>query len=1036
MKLLRIGIRNLNSLSGDQEIDFRKEPLASSGLYAIVGPTGAGKTSILDAITLALYGRTERDRYGNEVMSHGTGDCFAEVEFSNDHGRYLSRWERRRARSKSDGKLQTAERSLSAWNEIVGEYQPVDNADGLRGVNERTEGILGLDYGRFVRSVMLTQGQFARFLESDVSERSGVLERITGTEIYSQISEAAFVRHKLANEEYLLLKSKLEQQPPLGAEERKLLTQELKKAEETSLHLRPRLKSTQSSIGLYTKGDELAADVGKQTAALNVQETAWKAAANDRKRLSESLRLQPLRSPLLALDKLIVDQTVAETNLTDASTAHAEILPRVTTNTAAVTAADAKLIRHKEERPAKLAKLEEAEALERQISGLAGAEKNEALRRNSLAQIVIDSGLSVDAKEKWATTLLGKVGGVDPAGLETELASLETSQPLLETEVNQLAAWRNYLIKQQEHTTTAEKAEVAKKLLTTSQTSLDNTVGERTKAEELLELRQKSLRQKERDQSLDHLRNELPEGEPCPVCGATHHPDLVDHEPTDDADIRLAQADVDAATATLNTAKEAEQQALLTRQKKAELLAAEQATAANLASQVAQLLPAGKSPGEDVSALDAKLDTKKAALQKGNLRLKALREMRSVALELNDLQKEIALLKEQLTKDKVEYAKLTAASKERSIELEKLSARKTTLIGERTVSECRKLLADHDQKCQEKVTSARASLEQVKQQAAAAASTLHARKERLQELVASRAQITTELEKTQAALGGVSLDEAKKALLLPTDEERLRKHVADLEQILLSQRAQLEQLAVAQAAHQALMKDLPKLEELRESLAKDELAYAEAEQLVGKLRAEIARDDANLAAAASISNQLEASKTELNRWAKLHELIGQKDGTKFRRYAQTLTLQRLVEAGNFHLNSISGRYQMRHKAAARLDKEALELEIIDTFQNDNRRPTSTLSGGETFIVSLALALGLSDLAAGKQVIQSLFIDEGFGTLDEKILDQAMTTLEQLQAQGKTIGLISHVKELRERIYCQIQLEPVGDGFSEIKVVGG
>jgi exonuclease SbcC len=127
---------------------------------------------------------------------------------------------------------------------------------------------------------------------------------------------------------------------------------------------------------------------------------------------------------------------------------------------------------------------------------------------------------------------------------------------------------------------------------------------------------------------------------------------------------------------------------------------------------------------------------------------------------------------------------------------------------------------------------------------------------------------------------------------------------------------------------------------------------------------------------------------------------------------------------------------MRHKAAARLDKEALELEIIDTFQNDNRRPTSTLSGGETFIVSLALALGLSDLAAGKQVIQSLFIDEGFGTLDEKILDQAMTTLEQLQAQGKTIGLISHVKELRERIYCQIQLEPVGDGFSTIQISEG
>ncbi|MEM9528688.1 MAG: SbcC/MukB-like Walker B domain-containing protein, partial [Bacteroidota bacterium] len=165
-----------------------------------------------------------------------------------------------------------------------------------------------------------------------------------------------------------------------------------------------------------------------------------------------------------------------------------------------------------------------------------------------------------------------------------------------------------------------------------------------------------------------------------------------------------------------------------------------------------------------------------------------------------------------------------------------------------------------------------------------------------------------------------------------------------------------------------------------------------------------------------------------------HDLIGQKDGTKFRRFAQTLTLQRLVEAGNYHLASISGRYQMRHKAA-KLDKETLELEIIDTYQGDNTRPMSTLSGGETFIVSLALALGLSDLAAGREIIQSLFIDEGFGTLDEKILDQAMTTLEQLQERGKTVGLISHVPQLRERIHCKIVLEPVGDGFSRIDIRG-
>jgi exonuclease SbcC len=139
--------------------------------------------------------------------------------------------------------------------------------------------------------------------------------------------------------------------------------------------------------------------------------------------------------------------------------------------------------------------------------------------------------------------------------------------------------------------------------------------------------------------------------------------------------------------------------------------------------------------------------------------------------------------------------------------------------------------------------------------------------------------------------------------------------------------------------------------------------------------------------------------------------------------------------GNDHLGSISPRYRMEYAAPAGGSGENLDIIIVDTYHDDNRRTMATLSGGETFLISLALALGLSDLASGKNLIQSLFIDEGFGTLDGKTLDQAMTTLEQLRDQGKTIGLISHVASLRERIQCQIQLEPVGDGFSRIEVVG-
>lgn len=1033
MKILRIGIRNLNSLRGDQEIDFRKEPLATSGLYAIVGPTGAGKTSILDAITLALYGRTERDRYGNEVMSHGTGECFAEVEFSNDHGRYLSRWERRRARSKPDGKLQTAERSLSGWHEEAGEYQPVDDADGLRGVNERTEEILGLDYGRFVRSVMLTQGQFARFLDSDVSERSGVLERITGTEIYSQISEAAFARHKLANDDYLALKSRLEQQPPLTAEDRELLAEKLKQAEETSLHLRPRLKKTRDALEShrrYAEETTLLEAEKKQVLAL---ETAWEALTPERNALSTSLRLQPLREPLAKMDGLKKSKATVATQLAAAEASLAALTPEVSRTIAAVEAANAKLEKHLAERPAKLLKLDRAETLERQIAELHGAETKEKARLAELEKEAAELHSQKTTAEKELAALRQKADNADPNILEAELTELEVRHPELEKKVNELTAWVAYRaasVKLERANTAVDKAETANAAASARRLTARQT---QHTAEETFALREKDLRRKEQSQSLDHLRSALPAGEACPVCGATEHPALVDFEPVEDAEIALARRDVELAREALQAAKSDLVNQSAAAENAAGALAAAQATARGLREQVAALRPAGEEPSyQDLSAA---LQIAEGNLSKAAGRLKTLRQLRGDLQRMASLQQSVTMVATRQTKVTADLTAITTTRQTTEEQLKELRIEKAGLIGNHTVKTCRELLAKHDSKWQQLVDRSRKEAELIGQQKTAAETTRDARREDLTQLEGQMKSLAGELDALLAGMDFSDLPEGCRELLPLAREEALRKMLSEKEQELKVYRARAEQTRIRQSALAAVVKDLPPAGKLGEDLAKDEATYAQNEQLVGALKGEIARDDERRTAAAAIHARLEASKKELNRWAALNSLIGQKDGTKFRRYAQTLTLQRLVEAGNYHLNSISGRYQMRHKAAARLDKESLELEIIDTYQNDNRRPTSTLSGGETFIVSLALALGLSDLAAGRQVIQSLFIDEGFGTLDEKILDQAMTTLEQLQAQGKTIGLISHVKELRERIYCQIQLEPVGDGFSEIRVVG-
>ena len=176
--------------------------------------------------------------------------------------------------------------------------------------------------------------------------------------------------------------------------------------------------------------------------------------------------------------------------------------------------------------------------------------------------------------------------------------------------------------------------------------------------------------------------------------------------------------------------------------------------------------------------------------------------------------------------------------------------------------------------------------------------------------------------------------------------------------------------------------------------------------------------------------RIEKQKQEYNRWARLNEIIGMADGKKFRIFAQGLTLQKLAQLANQHLEKLNGRYLIDKRS-----DEDLELDIIDTYQADNRRSMNTLSGGESFLVSLALALGLSDLAGRNAQIQSLFIDEGFGSLDDNTLDLAISTLENLQASGKTIGIISHVKALKERISVQIVVQKRGNGFSSVEVIG-
>jgi len=303
------------------------------------------------------------------------------------------------------------------------------------------------------------------------------------------------------------------------------------------------------------------------------------------------------------------------------------------------------------------------------------------------------------------------------------------------------------------------------------------------------------------------------------------------------------------------------------------------------------------------------------------------------------------------------------------------------------------------------------------------------RKEDLHRHLADYQARQTELTAALAAAGFATATEAQ-ALLLPEAEarqlaQRRQRHLTDQQ---ASQQLQAK-LAADLAHHQEAA-----LTPLSTAALTAELAQLNAEneklhQRLGAAGSQLTQDDEARQQQAEGLRQLTARQREQQRWQDLAEQIGSARGDKFSQFAQGLTLSHLARLANLRLKQLTGRYTI-----LKTPNRNLELQIIDHDQADTVRPMASLSGGESFLVSLALALGLSELAGYKARIESLFIDEGFGTLDPDSLNTALDALERLQHSGKMIGIISHVADLKERIGTQIRVQPGAGGNSTVRVV--
>ncbi len=219
-------------------------------------------------------------------------------------------------------------------------------------------------------------------------------------------------------------------------------------------------------------------------------------------------------------------------------------------------------------------------------------------------------------------------------------------------------------------------------------------------------------------------------------------------------------------------------------------------------------------------------------------------------------------------------------------------------------------------------------------------------------------------------------------------------------------------------------------EELGARLEEVEGATAAFDEARSARRLELDRDRAAHARRASLAPELEAAEEQARIWGRLDDLIGSADGSAFREFAQSLTLEAVIEQANHHLQDLARRYRLM-----RVPGEDLELQVADLEMGDEIRSVNSLSGGESFLVSLALALGLASLSAKETRIDSLFIDEGFGSLDPDSLDVALAALDGLRAEGRQVGVISHVESLAERIGVQVEVRPQRPGYSRVRVSG-
>ncbi len=992
MRVVAIRGCDLASLQGEFALELDRPPLSGLGLFAIHGPVGAGKSTLLDALCLGLYGRTPRlsgvggalvggadedELKSNDprtLVRRGSTLSYAEVDFSGVDGRlYRARWEVKRGRRKNGvQRLQAEKQSL------------VDVISGLRigdtnsEVRAQVQARLGLSFDELCRSVLLAQGGFQGFLQARPNERGALLEKVTGTALYSRLSIAAHERARTLRDDETLLVQRRAALRVLDADLRGQREADAQaasivagSAEDAAALLAAQVDAGRARGALVRAIDEA------MRAVHHAQATA--AAASERKKragdaaavaLAAADRARPALEAARQLDARIeaLSTSTAVSAWRQAEAGHQR--------------AQAEL-----------------EALRQQLKETQG--RQDAAR----AEMNDDTAAFVDVID---AVVLG-LERLERARLEVEGAEAMVAAAARDkAEADVDVAARTQVLA---GLVPLRPAQLVGRCLDTVLAGLLADVVDVEAARQVglgqdlvvaHQVRERLVRALSKTQE----RALLEDGEPCPLCGSVEHPWSAGapwHGVVDDEDQRIAA-----------------------------LEAARQRSVSRLADARARLqgLPAPQPPvlaGWSIGVVDGLRAQDRAAVQ-------ARRALDEAQTRADDLARDHAFQCAALAAKQAVVVDVEAALRGLHVpeaDLRDPRRRKTVLVGEAkrylrardihvaTLKELARLSQEHagalarSEACAAALSSSSALVADLESRA------LELRTARAGVLGGEVAIVEAELDRACADARAGDSDAAHALAAAQSSSSTAGAVLAE----------RLSRLTPGPVSDLAAL-------ELEAAVARS--AASSAREHHALLRAGLQHDALLAAQAAVVDDAILAHRQSARVWWELAAVIGSADGARFRQFAQGLTLDALVVHANEHLKILAPRYRLQRVAttAARHD---LELVVVDLDSADEVRSTSTLSGGESFLVSLALALGLSSLSANEGArgrVESLFIDEGFSALDADTLDVALSAFDALRQTGRQIGVISHVPLLVERIGSQVRIVPMGGGASRVEIHAG